>query len=651
MRLTGIWVLSILLIRPALSQHARFTFGTSYRELNMKIYARDSLAEAVYLDEFGSIFFDDVSYDKVYLQYRAKIKILKEEGKKYADFVIPLYKKGSREEVVRNIKASVFNLEGNKIQENALQNEWIFREKADENIYLTKFSVSNVRVGSVIEVYWEFESPFIYNLVPIRFQTSIPKVNSEFWVNYPAYYQYNASLKGFLPLTKKEASVVRDCAFLSGSTAICYSFKYGMKDVPAFREEAFMTARENFEAAIKFELEQINYPGGEVKKVTTDWQSAEQELAKHPDFGIQIKSARNLFGNDIQSISKETDLLSRARQIFDLVKNHFTWNGELSKFSRNGVKKAVEEGKGNAAEINLALCGALQESGLNAEPVLISTRENGMPITAYPVVSDFNYVIVRLEVGGEIFLLDATNRLNPFGFVDEQCLNGSGRAVGATSSWIDIKPSGSFRQIFDSRLSLSESGNLSGRYTITSQGYAARRKRIQFFESAGKEDFIKKRIEPWSDIRVLSTLIENEADLSKDFIEKYEIEIEGDMPSANLILFNRFLTDRMEKNPFTANDRQYPVDFGAPYEETYVQVVELPENYVIDEMPSRVGLTLPGGGGHFAFNLTQQERKLTMVSRFSINKTIFLPAEYHALRELYAKYVSVMQSTIVLKRK
>lgn len=642
----------IALTNIAQAQDNGFPFGAvKYQELDMKYYAADSLAEAVYLQEFGEIFFDLESFNKVYFIYHAKIKILKEEGKKYADFVIPLYNKGGKEELVRNVKASSFNRDGSKWKETAMQSNNIFRERADENVMLTKFAIPNVQVGSVIEVYWEFETPYIYNLVPIKFQGNIPKMKSEFWVKYPAYYQYNASLKGYHPLSKNEGILDKSCARLNGSTADCSFFKYAMENVPAFREEAYMTARENFESAIKFELEQVNHPDGKVDKVTSDWKSAERELKEHADFGVQIRKARNLFEDKVRAIKSEPDKLKKATQIFDVVKKSFTWNGEIRKYTEEGVKKALETGKANSAEINLALCGALQEADFTAEPVLIATRENGLPITAYPVLSDFNYVIVRLEIEGKEYLLDATSRLNPFGFVHERCLNGQGRAVGATANWIDIKPSGKHRMVFDSKLTLSAEGDLTGSYTITSQGYAGRGKRFQFFDAADKQAFLKSRTEKWTNIKVTKAEIENENDIDKSFVEKYELALESDVPSANIIYFNPFLTDRTEKNPFVSKERNYPVDFGAPFEEIYLQTLELPANYVVEELPKSTALALPANGGRLTFNMNQNGNKITMASTILLSKPVYSNEEYHGLRELYARYISVLESQVVLKRR
>jgi transglutaminase-like putative cysteine protease len=344
-----------------------FAFGKiTYPELEMKKYDRDTSAVALVLNEFGEAYFDSENLNLIRLEYHIKIKILKEAGKEYADFIIPMRRSGSsRQELVRNIKASSFNLVSGSWKESALSPKAVFTEKSNEDYWLTKFAVPDVRVGSVIEVYYELETPY----------TEIPKVRSEFWARYPAHYEYGITLKGFLKLNKDEGEVVKQCT----TYADCTLLKYAMEYIPAFKEEDFMTAKKNYLSAITFELAKITQSDGRVDKVTTEWKDAVQELKQHDKFGAQIKRARGSFDEQIAAIrAREKVPLAVANAIYNHIKSVFQWNGDQYFLAENGVKKALETGKGNVGDINLSLLGALQAADLQAEPVLLSTRANGI---------------------------------------------------------------------------------------------------------------------------------------------------------------------------------------------------------------------------------------------------------------------------------
>jgi len=98
-------------------------------------------------------------------------------------------------------------------------------------------------------------------------------------------------------------------------------------------------------------------------------------------------------------------------------------------FGISKLKTAIENKTGNSSEINISLINVLKSVDLNAELVLLSTRNNGFATKLYPVISEFNYVIAKLNNNDKIYLLDATSKLKPFGQLPYQCLNGYGRVM------------------------------------------------------------------------------------------------------------------------------------------------------------------------------------------------------------------------------
>ena len=91
-----------------------FTFGQiPMTDLQMKRYAKDSTANAVILDEFGESWIDNEGEHNLQHTYHVKIKILNSKGFDQANIVIPLYKNGSKQELVSKIQASTFNMVNN----------------------------------------------------------------------------------------------------------------------------------------------------------------------------------------------------------------------------------------------------------------------------------------------------------------------------------------------------------------------------------------------------------------------------------------------------------------------------------------------------------------------------------------------------------
>ncbi len=404
----------------------------------MTIYEPDTSAVALMLDEFGEAYFDNNNDHNLLFEYHARIKILKKGGVSYGTFEIPLRKSDGRTERIVSIRASSFNIENGSMRETKLDPKNVFLENQSKYYDAKKFAIPNVKEGSVIEVFYTLESPFVFQFRSWEFQSDIPKLQSEFWALIPGNYLYNVSLRGFLKLTKDESELVRSC-FL---TADCSRLKFAIKNIPAFKEEEFMTAKSNFISAINFELSQINYFDGRKDKITKEWKDADEELRQNSQFGLQIKRGKDIIDEHVeQLIAGETDMLVKAKKIYDFIKGWYKWNDVYGEYSEFGIKKSFESKTGNVGDINLSLIAALKYAEVPVEPMLLSTRKNGLVTDIYPVLSDFNYVVAKVTINDKVYLVDATDDFHPFGLLPERCLNGKGRVIGDKESyWFDLKP-------------------------------------------------------------------------------------------------------------------------------------------------------------------------------------------------------------------
>jgi hypothetical protein len=639
----------------SVAQDNGFPFGqVTYRELDIKMYDKDTSAVAVVLNEFGEAYFDSGNDNNLLFIYHAKIKILKKSGASKGDFEILLRKSNGQEEKLTNIIASSFNIENGSMKEVKLETKNIFKEE-HTRYNLQKFAIPNVREGSVIEVKYTLESPFIYNFRTWQFQMDIPKVNSEYWAKIPANYIYNISLRGFLKLSKNESEVFHNCYEPGGGRkSDCSFLKWGIKDVPAFVEEDYMTASSNFISSINFELSEIDYFDGRKDKITKEWKDAEKELRDENKFGVQLKRGKDIVDGTVdQLILNETDPLAKARKIYDFIRYWYRWNDVYWFYSEFGIKKAFATKIGNVGDINLSLIAALRYAELDVEPMLLSTRSNGSVTELYPILSDFNYVVAKLNLGDKVYLLDATDDFTSFGLLPERCLNGKGRVFGEKESyWYDIKPTEKEKSLAVVNLTLDSSGTMHGTMQYTYIGYKAASKRSILSTFSSQQEYIDDMQKKLHSINIKHFEFQNVDDLTKSLVLKLEVEIEAfDNLNANSFLFNPFLGDRWESNPFKSSERLYPVDFGAPLEEILVFSLTIPEEFILDEIPEKVALALPNNGGRYIYDVQLVGNKISMNHSLQISKTVFTSTEYHYLKELFNRVIQVQQADLVFTRK
>ncbi len=639
------------------SQENGFKFGGfRYAEIDMKVYAADTSAAAVVLDEFGeaSIQFNNNDEQKLLFKHHVKIKILKHQGLKEANFTIPLRKNEDRKEIMTSLKASSFTKVNGSVVETRVEHANIYNEQKNKYRNLTKFAIPNVQVGSVIEVMYTIESPFFYNFRTWEFQSELPKVRSEYWATIPGNYLYNTTLKGFLKLDSDTSEIINQCFTAGGGSADCARYKFVMLNIPAFVEEDYMTASSNFISAINYELSEVKYFDGRIDKKTKEWKDVDEELRRYNEFGIQLKRGKDVVDNRIEQILVgQTDPLAKAKLIYDFIKYWYEWNEVYGFYSEFGIRKAFEKKSGNVGDINLSLVAALKYAELDAAPLILSTRNNGLPNSLHPVISDFNYVIAKLTIGEKTFLLDATEHHYPFGMIPLRCLNGRGRVMETKESyWYDLKPSEKRKQLTMLNLKWDTDGSLKGTIQNTYLGYKAISQRELITSFSTQKEYVEDLDDKLLPVVIKNYELQYVDNIDKPIVEKLDVEIEGfDDLIAPTFFYNPFFLNRIGKNPFTSVERLYPVDYGTALEEFIIFNLELPAHLELAEIPPKVGLALPNGGGRYVFEVKVDGNKVSLNHSILISKPIFTSEEYHYLKELYARIMQVQNTDLVFKRK
>ena len=621
----------------------------SRQEAEMTSYANDPEANALVLFESGSVQFVD-EVDGIYTKtdFYKKIKIFNSEGYKYATFKIPLYKNSRHTESVLNIKALTHNgtvrVELDKAQ--------IFDDKVTENWSEVKFTLPAITDSSVVEVFYTVKSPFFFNLTGWQFQSDIPKLQSKFKALIPGNFTYNRSLIGSLKLATNSSQIKKRCFNVTGyaQPSDCEDLVYEMKDIPAFVEEKYMTSDKNFKSKIKFELEKTTWFNGVIQNYTTTWDAVDKELKYDKNIGRQFKKSdvvESLIPSEIREIKDE---LERAKATFYFIQKYFSWNEKYSIFKNVNIKEAVSEKVGNVSEINISLTNALIATKLNAEIVMISTRENGFPTRLYPVMSDFNYIISKVKINDKTYFLDATDKLVSFGILPFRCLNSYGRAIDFQnpSDWIDIIPENPSKNDLLGILKLQENGIITGKIKKLTTLYEAKERREEV-TPLSNDAIISKFENNFKNIKVISYKNENLKDIDKPLIEYFEISVEnGDINGMHYL--NPFFENSKMSNPFKQEDRLYPVDFGYTQSNTILFSLELPPNFKVVSAPESQSLSLEQNAGNFTVKSAIESFKVTVKSTFTINKSLFYNNEYASLKELYKQTIAIYNTPLVLKK-
>lgn len=622
--------------------------NVSLKELKMTVYDKDSTAVALVLYEHVNYYVNEQKEHNLTADYYFRIKILKKEAFDKATIRIPLFGK----EKADQIKAVTYNLSGRKkITKTFLSEDKIFTKKINDKWKEVVFTLSNIKVGSVIEYTYSVTSPYL-QIDDWYFQSDIPKLKSEFTASILGNWKYNISVVGFLKLNRDNPSLSENCVRVPGvGNGSCYNLEYGMDQIPAFKEERYMLSKKNYISRLSFELKSITSLDGRIQKYTKTWKDADKTLKY--DFLDNQSSKKKYFRKNIlnEAILSIHNSLEKTKQIFELVKRNFNWNERYWPSKKVNIKKAYENRSGNVFDINLSLFNALQAAGIESKLTLLATRDKGLPAKLYPIVNDFNYLVVRVVVDNEVYFLDATKKNMPFGMIQFSALNGEGRIMDFKkgSFWEEIQIKQHTTK--NTKLVLNfEQENFSGNLIIKRTGYDAINQREELTKLI-ENDFLENFENRYPNIEVEDFKVRNLENLNENLQEIYKIKIEHDLAGAKNIKINPFFVDKLTVNPFKLEERMYPVDFGYPRNNTFLLSLKIPEEFIVKKLPESKAFTLPNNGGRIVFNVKESNNTINLHLKLIINKKEYSNEEYFSLKEFYNELIKIQDSFIEIQRK
>ena len=666
-------ILSLLSSNFVFSQKAPIKFGkVSKEELEMKVYEKDTSAEAVVLADYSrtEISYDDQDGFMVRTNVIRRIKILKKAGLDYASVEIPYYfEHAENKERINKLKAQSYSLEGGKIITTKLSKKEVFNEDRSRHRKLKKFAIPNVKVGSVIEYTYLLTSPFLRSLKTWYFQRPIPVKWSEYRIETPEYFNYKHVFGGYLSSDISEVKNSAKTIMLTNSTAsnrglggtkretttdqvkyVSTINRWVYKDVPAFRTEKYITTPNDYYARIEFELLSVNYPNSAEKTYTASWDEIGRKLMETDHFGgaLNRKITKEL-ADEINS--RDLPLTQKVAIAYQSICKHMKWNGEYYIFIENTLRSAFNDHTGNVAEVNLALVNLLRGVGVESYPIVLSTRLNGQINTIYPRRSVFNYVIASAVVDGKTILLDATADFLIPGQLPFRCMNGRGLVVKENKTdWINLRTSEQMYMSISTTLKMDSDGGLTGVVVNRFKGENASNLRHKIRKD-GKDRYIENIIKDRDDWEIENIQITNESDFLKTLVKNIQISEFNNIDAESDIIYLPVVIDNsIEENPFENETRKYPVDFGMPKHQKYVMSFTLPDNYKVEELPEKLVITLPDKAAVFTFQAQLVGKTLQVYSQLKINKPVFAPEEYKLLREFYTHVIEKLNEQIVLKR-
>lgn len=549
--------------------------------------------------------------------YRVKI-YNKDKAEDWLNVEVPIYKNSHDTETLTKFKAFTYNLENGTVMPLKVEKSSQYKSKESKYVTVSKFAFPNVKDGSVIEYQYDVISPFLFIIPEILIESDTPSLYTEYVLDAPLNIAYNINYTGDLMPKYKEVEERN----MYSSQYKTYRFAY--ENVKGFKTEKFVRNDRNHRTKISAELNSTNF--GILKLYSSSWEQINKRLQENEDFGEELKRSKLARENMPSGVLEIKNEQERANAIFAYVQKTFTWNKDRGIYTENGIKKLLETKIGNAAEINLFLIMLLREAGIKADPLLISTVDNGLINLVSPNVSNMNFVLATIKIGERLHIYDATSKQSSMDELPLRDWNQYGILLNKDKTLqiqlTNTKPGSTFLTV-DAKM--NEDGSVSGTYSDKDTGTFAMYVKDSYDENP--EKYKKQYKENFS---------VDFTDINSKVLENGEFESTMKFSSMNMIdrigkkmIINPMLFLSKNSNEFDQTEvRKHPIDFGAPSTKVKKITFEIPEGYVIEEMPQNKRIVTEDKEIEYSYMAEQKNNKLEVITTTKIGSADY-PKEYY----------------------
>ncbi len=639
----------VCLYGSAAAQECSFEYGKiPTDELTMTAYSRDPDAEALFLFDDTFIRYDVDRQIRLECYRTVRIKVLKDEGVEWGNVAIDSHYYQQAKEVVSHLEAAAYNLVDGKTVKTPLKKQFIFEEELNENTVRLKFSIPEVRVGTVIEYRYKLISDFIGSFPDIDIQHDIPVRHSSVQIRIPWCFLFHAEINGDMPLSVQRS---KDYEKSTGSSEFRYPLtKYicRTEHVPALKKEPFVWHADDFRIGLRFKIDGIDYPSYLCKTFSTTWAEVNKKLKKE-NFG-RFLQIRNPFKEEVAEIVRQNpDERDRLHAVLKLIQSRMTWDGKYRLNPQKSPLSAVANGRGDSGTINALLAAAMRDAGFEPQPVLLNPRSRGRLPQTYATEVIGTFLLRTTLKSGETVYLDATDPRTDVNILPEELLVDRARIYGnddPQKGWADLTSLNTntvFMQI-DARL--TEEGELECTETDTETNQAAYELICRYAGSETHDTFIRE-YEKTADIAISELSVEGLG--SAEAVMKLSFRKTA-ATSGDHIYIHPTIVPLLSKNPFLGKSRHLPVEFSYPKHYRIVANISLPEGYTIEELPQNTRLTTRKKGVECSLQVECGERTIRCLFDFDMSRIIYPPTEYTDLSSFYGFLADLCNSRIIVKK-
>jgi hypothetical protein len=563
-----------------------------------------------------------------------RIKILTEEGRKYANIEIPFLKDFDN---VVNIRARTIRPDGSIAEfDGKIFEKELIKERAAK-VLAKVFTLPDVEVGSVIEYSFTidfaehrlFRSNWILSneLFTKKAQFSLKPYEGRY-VKYTLRWSWHDLPPGAVPREGPD-----------------HIIKMEASDIPAFQTEDHMPPANELKSRVSFIYEEGLSPKNQVDF----WKQVGKKRNDELESFIGKRKAMEQAVAEITSPNDPQDV--KLRKIYDRVQQIRNKSYELRKTEQElkrdrekpieNVEEIWKRGYGSGVQLTWLFLGLARAAGFEAYGCWVSSRREYFftPNTMESAKLNANVVLVKLN--GKDLYLDPGGPFTPFGLLEWSETGVPGLRLDSDGgTWIKTTlPEASESQIEHvARLKLSDSGDLEGKLTLTYTGLEAMYHRLEerHADDVARKKFLEQRVTSQIGVPAEAELT-NQPDWTNSetpLVAEFNLKISGWTANAGRkVLISAAIFTVGEKTVFEHANRIHPIYFEYPHEKADDITIELPPGWEVNSLPP----VQDHNGKVITYSLKVQESPgtLRLTRKLTVDVLLLDQKNYAALRNLY----------------
>jgi hypothetical protein len=613
-----------------------------YREVDRDDNGRTSHGGAVYIGS-GMQGTADRFEDNYY-----RIKILTEEGRKYANVEIPL---PSFLGMVTNVIARTIRSDGSIVNFDGKTLDKTIFKRQGYKFQAKTFTLPDVQVGSIIEYYYtiSFNGYYVVSsdwilsneLFTRRAKFSLRPLQNDY---VPVSFRWTEQLRpGSSEPKQGPDGIVR----LEAS------------NIPAFQSEDFMPPENELKERVDFiySFEPFEMDVNKFWKQVGKKRNATLEAFLNKRGSVEQALAEIASPTDSPEV-KLHKIYARVQQLrntsYEVQKTEQEKERDQEKPAEN-VDEVWRRGFGSESDLTWLFLALARSAGLEAYGVLVPNREQFFfnPKTMNSRALDQTIVLVKLN-GKDLYLAPAA-AFTPFGLLKWQETAVQGLRLDKDGgTWIETPlPDSSVSEIErTANLKLSDTGDLEGKVTVTFTGLEALRRRVEERnedQAARKrflEDELKQYIPAAAEVELANQ--PDWASSAEALVAEFKLKIPGwASPAGRRELLSVGLFSATEKHLFDHTERVQPIYMEFPSQRADDVTIELPAGWQVGSLPPAPKQNAPVLG--YSLEAEDIQGRLHLRRSLRVDFLLLDPKYYPALRNFFHMVKAGDEEQVVLQ--